>query len=254
MPILLSALIVDDEKNGRENLSGLIRSHCPSIRIVAETASVEQAIRAIQEHQPQLIFLDIEMPGGNGFQLLEHFKDFPFEVIFVTAYDNYAIRAIRFSASDYILKPINLNELIASVEKVSERIRNRSENERIRQLYLNTLHPANPKIGLPTGERVEFVEVKSIIRCQGESNYTHIYFADHKPILTAKSLIEFEELLAEYGFIRVHKTHLVNLNQVTSYTKNDGGVLFLSNGDSVAISRRRKDFVLEQLNMRLKYS
>lgn len=252
--MLLSALIVDDEKNGRENLAGLIWSHCPNIRIVAEAASVEQAIHAIEEHQPQLIFLDIEMPGGNGFQLLEHFKDFPFEVIFVTAYDNYAIRAIRFSASDYILKPINLNELIAAVEKVSERIRNRSENERIRQLYLNTMHPANPKIGLPTGERVEFVEVKSIIRCQGESNYTHIYFANRKPLLTAKSLIEFEELLAEYGFVRVHKTHLVNLNQVTSYTKNDGGMLFLTNGDSVTISRRRKDFVLEQLKMRLKYS
>lgn len=252
MPI--SALIVDDEKNGRENLAGLIQSHCPQIRVVGEARSVEQAIAGIQEHQPQLIFLDIEMPGGNGFQLLEHFKDFPFEVIFVTAYDNYAIRAIRFSASDYILKPINLNELIAAVDKVSLRIRNRSENERIRQLYLNTMHPANPKIGLPTGERVEFVEVKSIIRCQGESNYTHLYFSDRKPLLTAKSLIEFEELLAEYNFIRVHKTHLVNLNQVTSFTKNDGGVLFLSNGDSVAISRRRKEFVLEQLKSSLRFS
>jgi len=252
--MLLSALIVDDEKNGRENLAGLIQSHCPQIKVVGEARSVEQAIAGIQEHQPQLIFLDIEMPGGNGFQLLEHFKDFPFEVIFVTAYDNYAIRAIRFSASDYILKPINLNELIAAVGKVSLRIRNRSENERIRQLYLNTMHPANPKIGLPTGERVEFVEVKSIIRCQGESNYTHIYFSDRKPLLTAKSLIEFEELLAEYNFIRVHKTHLVNLNQVTSFTKNDGGVLFLSNGDSVAISRRRKEFVLEQLKSALRFS
>lgn len=250
----ISALIVDDEKNGRENLAGLIRSHCPQIKMVAEAASVEQAIFAIQEHQPQLIFLDIEMPGGNGFQLLEHFKDFPFEVIFVTAYDNYAIRAIRFSASDYILKPINLNELKAAIDKVSERIRNRSENERIRQLYLNTMHPANPKIGLPTGERVEFVEVKSIVRCQGESNYTHIYFADRKPILTAKSLIEFEELLAEYGFVRVHKTHVVNLNHVTSFTKNDGGVLYLSNGDSVAISRRRKEVTLAQLKTVLNYS
>ena len=252
--MLLSALIVDDEKNGRENLAGLIRSHCPQIKVVAEAASVEQAISAIQEHQPQLIFLDIEMPGGNGFQLLEHFKDFPFEVIFVTAYDNYAIRAIRFSASDYILKPINLHELKAAIDKVSERIRNRSENERIRQLYLNTMHPANPKIGLPTGERVEFVEVKSIVRCQGESNYTHIYFADRKPILTAKSLIEFEELLAEYGFVRVHKTHVVNLNHVTSFTKNDGGVLYLSNGDSVAISRRRKEVTLAQLKTVLNYS
>lgn len=252
MPI--SAIIVDDEKNGRENLTGLIKSHCPQIRIVGEANSVTQAISEIQEKQPQLIFLDIEMPGGSGFQLLEHFKDFPFEVIFVTAYDNYAIKAIRFSASDYILKPINLNELISAVDKVSQRIKLQSENERIRQLYLNTLHPANPKIGLPTIDRVEFVEVKSIIRCQGESNYTHLYFTDKKPLLVAKTLIEFEELLAEYGFIRVHKTHLVNLHHVTSFTKNDGGVLSLSNGDSVCISRRRKDFTLSQLKSVLKYS
>lgn len=143
--MLLSALIVDDEKNGRENLAGLIRSHCPQIKVVAEAASVEQAIAAIQEHQPQLIFLDIEMPGGNGFQLLEHFNNFPFEVIFVTAYDNYAIRAIRFSASDYILKPINLNELKAAVDKVSERIRNRSENERIRNFTSTPCTRPTPK-------------------------------------------------------------------------------------------------------------
>lgn len=241
------ALIIDDEKNGRENLAGLIRQYCPPLSIVAEAASVGEAIQKIEEFHPRLIFLDIEMPGGNGFKLLEHFKTFPFEVIFVTAYDNYAIKAIRFSAADYILKPINLNELIAAVEKVCRRITQQNENEQIRQLYLNTRHPANPKIGLPTGERIEFVEVNSIIRCQGESNYTHIYFTDRKPVLSAKSLIEFEELLGEYGFIRVHKAHLVNLNHVTSLSKNDGGILTMSNGDSVMISRRRKDFVSESL-------
>jgi two-component system LytT family response regulator len=247
------ALIIDDEKNGRENLAGLIRQYCPQLRIVAEAASVEEAIQKIEEFRPRLIFLDIEMPGGNGFKLLEHFKTFPFEVIFVTAYDNYAIKAIRFSASDYILKPINLNELITAVEKVCQRITRQNENEQLRQLYLNTRHPINPKIGLPTGERIEFVEVNSIIRCQGESNYTHIYFTDRKPVLSAKSLIEFEELLGEYGFIRVHKAHLVNLNHVTSLSKNDGGILILSNGDSVMISRRRKDFVNESLkNMNIR--
>lgn len=247
------ALIIDDEKNGRENLAGLIRQYCPQLSIVAEAASVGEAILKIEESRPRLIFLDIEMPGGNGFKLLEHFKTFPFEVIFVTAYDNFAIKAIRFSASDYILKPINLNELIAAVEKVCRRITQQNENEQIRQLYLNTRHPANPKIGLPTGERIEFVEVNSIIRCQGESNYTHIYFTDRKPVLSAKSLIEFEELLGEYGFIRVHKAHLVNLNHVTSLSKNDGGILTMSNGDSVMISRRRKDFVSESLkNMNIR--
>ncbi|MCX6236058.1 MAG: LytTR family DNA-binding domain-containing protein [Bacteroidia bacterium] len=251
MPI--SALIVDDEKNGRENLAGLIKNYCPQLRVVAEANSVAQAIIEIQDHQPQLIFLDIEMPGGNGFQLLEHFKDFPFEVVFVTAYDNYAIKAIRFSASDYILKPINLNELIAAIEKVSQRIRNQNENDRIRQLYLNTVHPTNPKIGLTTGERVEFVEVKSIIRCQGEINYTHLYFTDKKPLLVAKSLIEFEELLGEYNFIRVHKTHLISLNHVVSFSRNDVGILTMSNGDKISISRRRKDFTINQLKSILKF-
>lgn len=241
------ALIIDDEKNGRENLAGLVRQYCPQLKIVAEAATVAEAILKIEEFQPRLIFLDIEMPGGNGFKLLEHFKTFPFEVIFVTAYDNYAIKAIRFSASDYILKPINLNELIDAVEKVSQRVRQQIENERIRQLYQNSLHPSNPKIGLPTGERIEFVEVKTIIRCQGESNYTHLYFTAKKPLLVAKSLVEFEELLGDHGFIRVHKSHLVNLNHVTSISKNDGGTLNLSNGDSVLISRRRKDFVTESL-------
>jgi Response regulator of the LytR/AlgR family len=241
------ALIIDDEKNGRENLTGLIRQYCPQLRIVAEAASVEEAIQKIEEFQPRIVFLDIEMPGGNGFKLLEHLKTFPFEVIFVTAYDNFAIKAIRFSASDYILKPINLNELIAAVEKVCAHINQQTENERIRQLYQNTMHPANARIGVPVSDRIEFLEVKTIVRCQGESNYTHLYFAGKKPLLVAKSLVEFEELLADHGFIRVHKSHLVNLNHVTSISKNDGGILNLSNGDSVLISRRRKDFVTESL-------
>ena len=245
--MLIESIIVDDEKNGRENLAGLIRSYCPQICIVAEACSVAEAIRAIQQHRPQLVFLDIEMPGGNGFKLLEHFKDFPFEVIFVTAYDDYAIKAIRFSASDYILKPINLNELIAAVDKVSWRIVHESENERIRHLYQNSQYPANPKIGLPSGDRVIFVEVKSIIRCQGESNYTHLFFTDRKPLLVAKTLVEFEDLLQEHGFIRVHKTHLVNINEVTAFLRNDGGQLLLSNNETISVSRRRKEEVMKHM-------
>ncbi|HKJ42074.1 MAG TPA: response regulator, partial [Sunxiuqinia sp.] len=178
----ITAIVIDDEKSGRENLSGLLREHCPQVQLLDEANSVKTAIQLIEKYSPQLIFLDIEMPEANGFQLLEHFHDFSFEVIFVTAYDNYAIKAIRFSAADYILKPINLNELKAAVEEVAERIRRKTENEQIRQLFYNTQHPQNPRIGLPTGDRIEFVEVKHIIRCQGESNYTHIYFDNKKPL------------------------------------------------------------------------
>ena len=245
----ITAIIIDDEKSGRENLSGLLQTNCVQIQLLAEAASVASAIPLIEQHKPQLIFLDIEMPGANGFKLLEHFQDFSFEVIFVTAYDNYAIKAIRFSAADYILKPINLNELKAAIQKVSDRIRKKTENEQIQQLFYNVHHPQNPKIGLPTNDRIEFIEVKSIIRCQGESNYTHIYFENKKPLLVAKTLIEFEELLKEYHFIRVHKTHLVNLNHVKTYLRNDGGQLILSNGDRVQISRRRKEMVVQQLQL-----
>ena len=245
----ITAILIDDEKSGRENLSGLLREHCPQIRLMGEAISVESAIPLIEKHQPQLVFLDIEMPGANGFKLLEHFRDFSFEVIFVTAYDNYAIKAIRFSAADYILKPINLNELKEAVEKVAARIARKTENKQLKQLFYNVHHPQNPRIGLPTSDRIEFVEVKNIIRCQGESNYTHLFFDNRKPLLVAKTLVEFEELLQEHGFIRVHKTHLVNLKHVTAYIRNDGGRLVLSNNDEVAVSRRRKEFVLERMQI-----
>jgi len=243
----IKSIIVDDEKHGRENLAGILSQYCPDVEVLGEAASVDAAILLIQEFNPDLVFLDIEIPKANGFQLLEYFKDFRFEVIFVTAYGNYAIKAIRFSAADYILKPININDLKGAVEKVSKRIRQKQENLRLKQLVYNLGQPGNPRIGLPTGDRIEFVEVGQIIRCQGEGNYTHLYFEGGKHLLVAKTLVEFEDLLGEYSFIRVHKAHLVNLKHVTAYVKTDGGILHLSNGDKVAVSRRRKEDVLKKL-------
>ncbi len=248
----IKSIIIDDEKHGRENLSGILQQYCPEVELLGEANSVDSAILLIHEHNPDLVFLDIEMPKANGFQLLEHFKDSGFEVIFVTAYDSYAIKAIRFSAVDYILKPINFNDLIAAVNKVAQRIRLKEENERIKQLYRNIHQPQNPRIGLPTADRIEFVEVNKIIRCQGEGNYTHFYFEGSKHLLVAKTLVEFEDLLQEYSFIRIHKTHLVNLKHVVAYVKTDGGLLQLSNGDSVAVSRRRKEFVQKMLKVNIR--
>lgn len=248
----IKSIIVDDEKHGRENLASILTNYCLDVDLMGEANSVDSAVLLIQKYNPDLVFLDIEMPKANGFQLLDHFKDFRFEVIFVTAYDNYAIKAIRFSAADYILKPINLNDLQTAVNKVAERIHQKQENQRMKQLVYNISQPQNPRIGLPTGDRIEFVEVNKIIRCQGEGNYTHIYFEGTKHLLVAKTLVEFEDLLVEYSFIRVHKTHLVNLRHVIAYVKNDGGILQLSNGDSVAVSRRRKDEVQKMLKVSLK--
>lgn len=244
----LKSLLIDDEKHGRENLAGILRSYCPQIELVGEAASVEEALILIRKQTPDLLFLDIEMPRANGFQLLEHLQDFSFEVIFVTAYDNYAIKAIRFSAADYILKPVNYNDLKAAVEKVAVRIREKQENLRLKQLYQNLSQPVNPRIGLPAGDRIEFADVGKIIRCQGEGNYTHIWFEDDKHLLVSKTLVEFEELLHEYNFVRVHKTHLVNLKYVKAYIKTDS-ILKLSSGECIPVSRRRKENVLERLKM-----
>lgn len=245
----ITSIIVDDERNGRENLAGILSGYCPEIRVAGLASSVAEAISLIREYHPQLVFLDIEMPGGNGFKLLEAFDNYPFEVIFVTAYDHYAIKAIRFSATDYILKPVNVNELIDAVERVSQRVREKRENERLKFLQQNLLRPASPKIGLPVGDHVEYVPVGSIVRCKGEGNYTRFIFPERNTVLVAKTLVEFEELLTGHGFIRAHKTHLVNLNYVTAYIRDEGGSLILSNGDQVAISRRRKDLVKEKLKM-----
>jgi len=245
----ITSIIVDDERNGRENLAGILSGHCPQINLAGQASCVAEAISMIRQFQPQLIFLDIEMPGGNGFKLLEAFDSYPFEVIFVTAYDHYAIKAIRFSAADYILKPVNLNELTDAVERVSRRIQEKQENERIKFLQQNLNRPVSPKIGLPSCDHVEYVPVESIIRCKGEGNYTCVIFPERKPVLVAKTLVEFEELLAEHGFVRAHKTHLVNLNFVTAFIRDEGGCLILSNGDQIPVSRRRKDLVKERLKM-----
>ena len=153
------------------------------------------------------------------------------------------------SVLDYILKPININELQAAVETVSERIRQKQENKRMKELVYNISQPQNPRIGLPASGRIEFAEVGKIIRCQGEGNYTHIYFEENKHLLVAKTLVEFEDLLHEYLFLRVHKTHLVNLKHVAAYLKNDGGILQLTNGERISISRRRKETVLRQMKI-----
>ena len=242
----IKSIIVDDEKHGRENLAGILREFCPEVSLLGEADSVEAALSLIREQPPDLVFLDIEMPRANGFRLLEHLQNFSFEVIFVTAYDNYAIKAIRFSAADYILKPVNHNDLKAAVKKVAERILQKQKNVRMKQLYHNLFQPGSPRIGLPDGDQIQFSEVHKIIRCQGEGNYTHIYFENGNHMLVAKTLVEFEDLLQEFGFARTHKTHLVNLKHVKSYIKTKNSVK-LSNNEHIPVSRRRKENVLEQL-------
>lgn len=242
----ITAIIVDDEKNARENLHGIIEKHFPEINIIAETSSAIDAINAIRIDEPNLLFLDIEMPGGSGFNVLEHFPNPDFKIIFITAYDHYAIKAIRFSALDYILKPINVIQLKAAIRRLVE-IQHKFDNRLQQFLDNKDTKMENRKIALPSVDKIDYVEIKRILRCLGESNYTYIFLTDGTKIMISKSLVEYEEILEDYGFIRTHKSHLVNLMHVISYIKSDGGYLLLSDKSSVPVSRRKKESVLEKL-------
>lgn len=244
---MINAIIIDDEANGRENLKGALEKYCPEVTVVGEAGSALAGIDAINLHHPDLVFLDIEMPEGSGFKVLEFFERPTFGVIFVTAYDQYAIRAIRFSAIDYLLKPINIIELKNAVDRFCNRRKEQSDMlmQQFKQNWM--MDSSSKKIALPTADRIEFREVQSIVRCEGEGNYTHFIFIDGSKLLISRSLVEFEEILEGFGFIRTHKTHLVNQQHIKTFNKTDGCSLTMSNGNSVPVSRRRKEIILEKL-------
>ncbi len=243
---IIKTIIVDDERNGRENLRGVLERYCPEIKIVAEADSAINAIDCIKEYEPKLVFLDIEMPGGNGFKVLDFFSKPDFKVIFVTAYDQYAIQAIRFSALDYILKPIDAIKMKEAVDRFISL--EEDTDRRLEQFLKNKeLNTENKKIALPFSDKIDYVEVKNIIQCKGEANYTRVYLSCGKEHLVSKPLIDFEEILHGYGFIRTHKAHMVNIVHVNSFVKTDGGYLKMTDSSSVPVSRRKKEFVLDEL-------
>lgn len=246
----IRTVVVDDEENNRINLIELLEAYCTEIEIVGQAKNTSEAFLLIRDVKPELVFLDVEMPGGSGFDLLEMLLPVEFSVIFATAYDHYAIKAFRFSAVDYLLKPINILELQAAVKKVSDREQQSLVvNNELSNLLENHIQSKATvkKIALPTADQLIFTPVSDIIRCEGESNYTHIYLTNGEHILVTRTLKEYDELLREYGFIRTHQSHLVNIQLVKKYIRRDGGVLVMSDDHHVAISRSRKDEVLSAL-------
>ncbi len=244
----MKAIIIEDEKSNRDNLAKILSEYCPTVDVVDLCASAISGRKSIVEHQPDLIFLDIEMPGGNGFSLLESIDEINFEVIFVTAFNHYGIKAVKFCALDYLLKPVDILELSQAVEKVEKRLAEKSENLRMKTMLSNRQTNAhNPKIALPLSDKIEFIEIASIVRCQGEGNYTHIHQTSGNTILASKTLKEFDELLSDHYFLRTHQSHLINLNEVQSYEKRDGGYIKMKDGSSVSISRQRKEMVMQRL-------
>lgn len=243
-----SAIIVEDEKNNQQYLAQLLRQHCPQVQVAAISANIREALQAIARHRPELVFLDVELPDGNAFDLLKKAQPIDFETIFITAYDHYAINAIRFCAIDYLLKPLKTEELRIAVRRAVQKIAKDEENQQLRYLLRNLKAGNQPKrLALPTTERIEFVKTTEVIRCQGENNYTRFYLNGKRSVLVSKTLREFEELLSGDGFMRVHQSHLVNLQFVQSFVRSDGGYLLLADGSKIAVSRKRREALLQLL-------
>lgn len=247
---MLRAVIVDDEKKSRDTLKGLIKRYCKDIEVVAEAGGCEEGVTIINQYEPQVVFLDIQMPDGSGFKLLKRVKKMCFDVIFTTAYDQYAIKAIRFSALDYLLKPVLPGDLVRAVERAAlSRVKGDFPQKLdvfVRQYEGDT--GLGSRIVLNTTEKMHVVEVDSIVRCMSDDYYTWFYFTDRPSLLVSKTLKEFEQMLGSYGFIRTHKSHLVNISFIESYIKGENGQLLLKEGTKVPVSRRKKERILEILS------
>jgi len=248
----LKAIIVEDELRSREFLKKLIQEFCPAVNVIEMSSSVEDAVERINILKPDLLFLDIELHTGTGFDVLEKVSYKDFHVIFTTAYDHYAIKAIKFSAVDYLLKPIDVDELQAAVQKVSERMKNNNQ-ESLKMLLQNLRKPAETdfSITLATSNGLEFVPLNQIIRLEASGPYTHFFMKEGKKIMVSKNLKEYETLLSDHNFFRVHNSHIINMKEVKRMVKTDGGYAVMNDDSMITISPKKKDEFMQQIGQRL---
>lgn len=244
---MIKAILIDDEAHCLDTLGILLSEYCPGVQITDQCRSAVEGLQAIEKTEPDLVFLDIEMPGMNGFQMLEQFSKISFAIIFTTSYDQYAIQAIRFSALDYLLKPIDPNELLRAVKKVQEQ-RHLPIAEQFQMLLQRLQHkePQLQKIAVPTADGFELIPADQVIRCEADDNYTHLFLKNKNKITACRMLKEMEEQLHHFTFfVRVHHSYLVNLNEVVRYIRGEGGYLIMSDGSTVNVSRSRKEALLK---------
>lgn len=246
--MIIKSIIIDDEAHNLENLRGLLGKNCPQIEVVGMASSAILGVELIEKHQPDLVFLDIEMPNKNGFEMLESIGKINFEVIFVTAYSQYVLKAIKSCALDYLMKPVAINELKEAVTRVSQVVLEKRENYKLKTL-INNLKNINqpPKIALPTSEALHFVCVNDIVRCKGENNYTLFFLTNGSSILVSRTLKEWDELLSSHQFIRTHQSHLINSIHVKSFIKKDGGYILMNDDSMVSVSKHRKEQTLKKI-------
>ncbi len=244
---MIKAILVDDEVHCLDTLSIILKEYCPEVQILEQCRSAKAGLAAIEKLKPNLVFLDIEMPAMNGFEMLEQFAQINFAIVFTTSYDQYAIKAIRFSALDYLLKPIDPKELITAVHKVQTQ-KQLPAAEQFEILFSRIQHKESAfrKMAVPTSEGFELIAADQILRCEADDNYTHLFLKNKTKIIACRTLKEVEEQLQDFSyFVRVHHSYLVNMNEVTKYVRGEGGYVIMSDGSSVNVSRSRKEALLK---------
>ena len=245
---MLKAVLIDDEETGRNILAELLIEHCHDLaKIVGQADNASDGYTLIQELKPDIVFLDIEMYGENGFDLLDKFDEIDFDVIFTTAYSRYSIKAIRYAALDYLLKPVLVDELVNAVQRVGKK-----ESKQARLQYTNLLKSlkfkdTTPRIAVPDIKGLTFIEVHEIVRCESKNNYTIIFLKNGEHIYSSKAMKDYEDLLKDGNFFRVHNCHLINLTFIKRYEKGEGGTLILKDNTEIEVSRRRKQELLEKM-------
>ncbi len=244
---MIRCVLIDDESNSLEMMEWLLKTYCPQVQIEAMCNSAEKGIEAIEKHKPDVVFLDIEMPHMNGFDMLEHFDRLSFDVVFCTAYDQFAIKAFRYSALNYLLKPVDPEDLKETIRRLEER-KSSPSKEQI-ELLLQNIHtqqkPTVQRIALTTGDGMIFVSTSDILYCQAESNYTAVVLAGGKKVLVSKVLKDIDEALAGPDFFRIHNSYLINLNKIKKFVRGEGGYVIMEDNATVSISRSRRQEFME---------
>lgn len=246
----MRTIIIDDEKKNITHLKGLLTSHCKQVEIIGEAANVAEGLEMIADLNPELVFLDIQMPGKSGFDMLAALGEYSFEVIFVTGYDQYGIQAVKFSALDYLLKPVAIAELVKAIAKATLMNQKKQTHEQITNLLsvLNNTQKQSHRIALPLMKELRFVNPDDIIRCESANNYTHFYLQGGEKLLLSKGIYEYDEMLKDYDFIRCHQSHLVNRKLIKSLVKDDTIFeLLMTDGSRIPVSRLKKEIVKEAL-------
>lgn len=249
---MIRAIIVDDEPKNRRILRQLLEKFCPQVTVEHEAGSAKEALEVIALSKPELLFLDIEMPYGNAFDLLDQLVPVDFEIIFITAFDEYTLKAFKYSALDYLLKPVNIEELQAAVDRASKRIHLKSINQQLTNLLenLNSNKPPISKIAVPTNDSYVFVALREILRLEARGNYTCIYTADGSKHISSRNIKQYDEMLPEKQFFRIHNSHIVNLEHVKKYRRGRGGEVEMADGAVLEVATRRKDAFLALLGTR----